>query len=113
MDIGVWMQPAVLQAKLDARYERNTEEAWNLAQWPTAFSDVQPGDQHRLFVAYGGLWRGYFLLTGDALINRRDSRTPFTLLFDTATWTEIPPSPVKHFRGFTYAVPTTPFPSES
>jgi hypothetical protein len=102
MDIGVSMRPDVLAHKLEARDERNPEEAWNLHRWPGALST--PGE-HRLFVACNGTWRGFFKLAGDALYNPDDRRTPYTILFDTRTWTPIPPVPVKHFRGFTYDVP--------
>jgi hypothetical protein len=101
-DIGIWMSAAVLQHKLEARSERNPEQAWNLARWPAALS--QPGE-HRLFVAGAGRWRGYFLLSSDALYNPSDTRTPFTLLFDTRTWTPIAQLPARRFRGFTYDVP--------
>lgn len=102
MDIGVWMQPDVLAHKLEAQDERNTEEAWNLGRWPTSLSEQ---GEHRLFVACNGSWRGYFKLAPDALYNPDDARTPYTILFDTRTWTEITPIPVKRFRGFTYKVP--------
>lgn len=104
MDIGIWMSKQILAHKLEARREKNPEQAWNLAHWPTGFSD--PG-QHRLFVASEGKWRGYFKLSADALYNPNDT-TPYTLLFNTRTWTPIPPTPVKRFRGFTYKVPTLP-----
>lgn len=108
MDVGVWMSPAVLAHKLHARREPNPEQAWNLVRWPSRLS----GSGHnRLFVASSGVWRGYFVLAPDALFNPRDPRAPYTLLFDSRTWTPIPPVPVKPFRGFTYSVPvptTTP-----
>jgi len=102
MNLGVWMSKAVLSHKLEARNERNPEQAWNLSKWPSCLS--APGE-HRLFVASSGAWRGYFILSKDALLNPDDSTSPFTLLFDTRTWTSITPVPVKHFRGFTYKVP--------
>ena len=102
MDLGVWMNGPTLEEKLEARDEKNPEQAWNLARWPAGFSD----GPHRLFVASGGFWRGYFLLSAEALYNPEDERTPYTLLFDTRTWTEIAPTPVKRFRGFTYSVPS-------
>ena len=101
MDIGIWMQPAVLEHKLEARRERNTEQAWNLSRWPTGFKE---GEDNRLFVANRGAWRGYFSIT-DALLLRTGARIEYTLLFDTATWTPIKPLPVKRFRGFTKRVP--------
>lgn len=102
MDIGVWMRAEVLEDKLDAPSEGKPEQAWNLARWPTGLSE--PG-QHRLFVAVDGVWRGFFKLSGEGLFNPTDSRTPYTLLFDTRTWNAIPPIPVSRFRGFTYKVP--------
>ena len=102
MDIGVWMSPDVLEHKLEAQDDKNPEQAWNLGRWPRGLSD--PG-QHRLFVACNNSWRGYFKLSGDALYNPDDTRTPYTILFDTTTWTTIAHVPVKRFRGFTYNVP--------
>jgi len=106
MDLGVWMRPEVLQDKLETREEKNPEQAWNLARWPKGLSEPGP---HRLFVASKGAWRGFFRLSGEALYNPEDPRTPYALLFDTRTWTPIRPIPVSRFRGFTYKVP----PSES
>jgi hypothetical protein len=101
MDLGVWMSAATLGHKLEAREERNTEEAWNLSRWPSVLS--QPGE-HRLFVASGSVWRGYFVLADEALYS--PDAVAFTLLFDTRTWTEIPATVhVRRFRGFTYRVP--------
>jgi len=102
MDIGVWMRAEVLADKLDARSESNSEQAWNLARWPTVLSEQ--GD-HRLFVAVNGAWRGCFKISGEALYNPDDARTPCTLLFDTKTWTPMTPVAVHRFRGFTYDVP--------
>ena len=78
MDIGVCMSKQTLAHKLEARHEKNPEQAWNLSKWPTQFSE--PGE-NRLFVAVEGKWRGYFKLSKDALYNPNDS-TLFTLLFD-------------------------------
>jgi len=102
MDIGVWMSVEVLEHKLQARQEDNTEQAWNLSRWPTGFT--QEGE-HRLFVAANDSWQGYFTLSPEALFNPNDQSAPFTLLFDTQSWTPIPPVPAKRFRGFTYNVP--------
>jgi hypothetical protein len=102
MDIGVWMSAEVLADKLQARQEDNTEQAWNLSRWPTRFTEEA---EHRLFVASKGAWRGYFTLSREALFNPNDRSVPFTLLFDTRTWTPIGSVPAKHFRGFTYNVP--------
>jgi hypothetical protein len=101
MDIGIWMQPEVLEHKLEARHEKNTEQAWNLSRWPSGFKE---GEETRLFVASRDAWRGHFKIT-DALYSRTDSRAQYTLLFDTSTWTPIRPLPVKRFRGFTKRVP--------
>ena len=102
MDVGIWMQADVLEHKLEAQHQHNPEQTWNMARWPSRLS-VQ--EEHRLFVAAAGAWRGYFTLSPDALYNPNDQRAPFTLLFDTRTWTPIQTVPVKHFRGFTYKVP--------
>lgn len=96
------MRAEVLAHKLEARAEANPEQAWNLARWPSRLSEPGP---HRLFVASRGIWQGYFRLSSEALYCPDDPRTPFTLLFDTRSWTRIPPVPVKRFRGFTYQVP--------
>jgi hypothetical protein len=101
VDIGVYIRAETLEEKLDARYDKNPEQAWNLARWPSRLS---AGGEHRLFVASDGAWRGYFKLAKEALYNPED-RTPYTLLFLTSTWTSTPPTPAKRFRGFTYNVP--------
>lgn len=105
MDIGVWMSASTLAHKLKAREEKNPEETWNLSRWPKNISEE---GENRLFVASGGFWRGYFKLSDEALFNPRDSKVPYTLLFDTRTWTPIPPTPMRSFRGFTYKVPSVP-----
>jgi hypothetical protein len=105
MDIGVYMSKAVLAHKLAARHESNPEQVWNLARWPSALST--PG-VHRLFIACDGTWRGYFTLASDAIFNPRDPRAPYGILFDTRSWTTIPPVPAHAFRGFTYDVPGAP-----
>ena len=115
MDIGVWMSAEVFAHKLQAREEDNTEQAWNLTRWPKGFTEE--GENH-LFAAVKGAWRGYFTLNPEALFNPDDKSAPFTLLFDTCTWTPIPALPVKRFRGFTYNVPqlnpgTAPLPQGS
>ncbi len=105
MDIGVWMPASVLRHKLEARDDTNTEQAWNLSRWPNRLSEE---GEHRLFVATDGAWRGYFTLSSDALFNPHDRAVPFSLLFDTRSWTPIRPVPTERFRGFTYNVPTIP-----
>ncbi len=104
LDLGVSMSPAVLEHKLEAADDKNPETTWNLSRWPKGFSDPAAAD-HRLFVASGGSWRGYFKLTGEALFNPDDPRAPYALLFDASTWTPVNPAPVRRFRGFTYQVP--------
>ena len=103
MDIGIWMAAGTLAHKLEAQHDKNQEETWNLTRWPSRLSDY---DENRLFVASGGFWRGYFILSRDALFNPRDKKVPFTLLFDTRTWTPLPKTPASRFRGFTYKVPS-------
>ena len=99
----MWMSQEVLEHKLQAREQENTEQTWNLSRWPRGFTE-EPG--HRLFVAAKGAWRGYFILSGEALYSPNDVSTTYTLLFDTCTWTLVEPVPVKRFRGFTYKVPS-------
>jgi hypothetical protein len=96
------MAAATLEHKLEAQDEPNPEQTWNLSRWPTRLT----GDEtNRLFVAVNGKWRGYFILQDEVLFNPSDSAR-YTLIFDTRTWTCIPPTPVRRFRGFTYKVPT-------
>ena len=96
------MSAEVLDHKLHAQLEDNTEQAWNLSRWPTRFTQE---DEHRLFVAVEGAWRGHFTLSPEALYNPNDPSAPFTLLFDACSWIPIHPVPTKRFRGFTYNVP--------
>jgi len=72
---------------------------------PRTATRLSSSGPHRLFVASRGAWRGYFTLAPDALYNPEDNRTPYTILFDTRTWTTISPVPAQRFRGFTYKVP--------
>ncbi len=106
MDIGVWMPPAVLEAKLEQADTPKPEAAWNLARWPKGMTE---GAGNRLFVASAGRWIGYFAISPEALYLPEDKRTPYVLLFDTSSWTPIPPSKVKRFRGFIYDVPPVEF----
>jgi hypothetical protein len=101
MDIGIWMAKNTLKHKLEAQNEKNPEQAWNLHRWPKGMSDEE---ENRLFVATEGYWRGYFILSTEALYTPGVT-SPYTILFDTRTWTRIPTAPVKRFRGFTYKVP--------
>ena len=93
-----------LAEKLSLRRDKNPEAAWNLRRWPSGFVE---GEENRLFVASEGAWRGYFKLADQVLWNRDDIDVPYTLLFDTRTWTPIPAQPAVRFRGFTYKVPST------
>ena len=97
MDIGVWMSPGVHAHKLEARAERNTLVSWNTRSVPRGLG--QSGDGDRLLVASRGAWRGYFVLSKEALWTPEDAPAPFTLLFDTTTWTPVDPVPVSRFRG--------------
>jgi len=97
MDIGVWMSPGVLAHKLEARGQRNTLATWNTKTVPRGLGESCDGD--RLFVASRGAWRGYFVLSKEALYTPEDAAAPITLLFDTMTWTPIDPAPVSRFRG--------------
>ena len=93
-----------LADKLATRTEPNPEATWTLRRWPKGMTD----GTNRLFVASGGKWCGYFVLSSEGLLNLDDPGASFTLLFDTRTWTRIEPVPVKPFRGFTYRVPSRP-----
>lgn len=108
-DVGVWMAASVLEHKLeDGEREGRTETTWNCRRFPKRLSEEGP--PHRLFVASGGVWRGYFRLLPDALFNPDDDQAPYALIFDAASWVEIPPVPVRRFRGFIYDVPAVPAP---
>jgi hypothetical protein len=67
--------------------------------------DRSPRRGHRLFVAVGGLWQGYFVLKDEILWCPEDKRCPYALLFDPRTWVDIKALPTKRFRGFTYNTP--------
>ena len=103
MDIGICMSREALADKLSLRESRNPVAAWNLRTWPEGFVK---GVQNRLFVACGGAWIGYFKMGSHAIVNYQDHATPYTMLFDTRTWTRIEPVPAPRFRGFTYDVPS-------
>jgi len=97
MDVGVWMSPAVLQHKLDMRDTLNPEAVWNVRWVPEGLG--QPQQRDRLFVAAQAAWRGYFLLSPDLLWNPNDPAAPYSLIFDTRTWTPIVPLLTSRFRG--------------
>ena len=104
MDIGIWMNVEALDSKLEHQDTANPEAAWNLSKWPRGFTD-DAGAVNRLFVASGGHWVGYFVISPEMLYLPEDQETPYVLLFDTRTWTEMPRISAKRFRGFTYGVP--------
>jgi len=97
------MGRATLDDKLSLRGHDNSVATWTLRRWPSGY---QERGQNRLFVASAGAWRGYFVLATDALVNFDDPAAPYTLLFDTRTWTPVRPTKAKPFRGFTYQVPS-------
>ncbi len=91
------MSPEVLAHKLEAQAERNTLASWNTKSVPNGLG--HSGEVDRLFVATRGAWTGYFVLSKEALWTPEDAAAPFTLVFDTKTWTPIDPVPVSRFRG--------------
>ena len=93
----------VLGEKLEPSGEGGSEATWQLRRLPRGFSESS--GPNYLFVAVGGKWRGYFTLADELLWNPEDSRVPYSLIFDTRTWTEIEPIPAPRFRGFTYRTP--------
>jgi hypothetical protein len=96
------MSRETLREKLRQAGTDHPEAAWNLRSWPSGWG--RPRRRH-LFVALDGAWRGYFRLETNCLFNEEDRAVPYTLLFDTRTWTTIEAIPVKRFRGFTIDVP--------
>ena len=88
------MSRAVFAHKLELRTSKNPEAAWNLRNWPEGYVE---GEDNRLFIACQGKWIGYFKLAPYALFNRTDSAAPYTLLFDTRSWTPIKSSPGSTF----------------
>ena len=89
--------PAVLAHKLEARDEQNTTVTWNVARLPPGLGRSDVVD--RLFVASSGSWRGYFILSKEALWSPEDRAAPYALIVDTTTWTEIPKTRAPSFRG--------------
>jgi len=102
MDLGIHTSWEVLEDKLEERANpRRKELTWNLRRLP----ELRGEGPHRLFVAVGGVWQGYFVLAEDVLWNPDDARCPYSLLFDPRSWVEIRPIRTKRFRGFTYNTP--------
>jgi hypothetical protein len=108
VDIGIWMSRAVLAHKLELRTSRNPRATWNLRNWPQGYVE---GEENRLFVACEGKWIGYFKLAPYMIWNRFDTAVPYTLVFDTRTWTPTQHVPVHRFRGFTHNVPAAAEPT--
>lgn len=101
VDIGVYTSDVTLEHKLEApRRGRPAEATWNMGRLPKELGKGDTAD--RLFFATDGYWQGYFLLKKDVLYNPGDEKKPYSLIFDTGTWTDIAPIPVKKFRGFRY-----------
>jgi len=102
MDIGIHTSWEVLEDKLEERASaRRKELTWNLRRLP----ELSGEGPHRLFVAVGGVWQGYFVLKDEILWSPEDTRCPYSLIFDPRSWVEIKPLPTKRFRGFTYNTP--------
>ena len=101
VDIGIYTSASVLVAKLeDQSPDRKVEATWNMKRLPARMGKAKSPD--RLFFAYQGYWRGYFLIVPEVLFNPSDDDKPYSLIFDVNSWTEIDPLPVKRFRGFRY-----------
>jgi len=100
-DIGLYTSEVTLAHKLEhATDTSNTEATWNMRGLPKKLGKGDEPD--RLYFATGGYWRGYFVLSGDILWNPEDDEKPYSLIFDTASWTPIDPIPARRFRGFRY-----------
>ena len=101
IDIGLYTTAATLADKLRQRDEsRRAEATWNMKRLPEGMGKGQTPD--RLFFAYNGFWRGYFLIVPEVLFNPHDTEKPYSLIFDLNSWHEIASMPVAHFRGFRY-----------
>ena len=100
-DIGIYTSMVTLEHKLEQAGDgRGAEATWNMARLPKNLGKGKGPD--RLFFAADGFWRGYFILAKDVLYNPEDEEKPYSLIFDVTTWKNIPPAPVKKFRGFRY-----------
>ena len=101
VDIGIYTSGVTLEHKLDQMEDgKGPEAVWNMGRLPKDLGK-SPGPD-RIFFAADGYWRGYFLLSGDVLYNPEDEEKPYSLLFKVATWTEIPPAPMKKLSVFRY-----------
>lgn len=107
MDFGVWMSRGVLEHKRDPS---TPTQVWNLRKLPEGLR--APGQNHRLFVAVAGHWRGYFRLTG-LLRNDQDTVCPNAVVFDSRSWTAVFPHPAPRRcrgQGFTLEIPRSQTP---
>lgn len=105
MDLCVVMSPEVFDHKREeANDGRGPMATWITRRLPRR---LEAGWSNRLFVAVGGLWRGYFPLSGDLLWTPEDAAAPYTLIFDPRGWVPIPPAPAPRFRGWRYLDPAT------
>ncbi len=101
VDIGIYTSASMLAAKLeDQDSDRKVEATWNMKRLPAKMGKGETPD--RLFFAYQGFWRGYFLIVPEVLLTPADTDKPYSLIFDLNSWTEIKPVPVRRFRGFRY-----------
>jgi hypothetical protein len=99
MDLGVMMRREILADKrADGRGGRRTA-TWNTHRLPTRLTE---GWTNRLFVAWAGVWSGYFPLSGDVLRNPTDAAAPYALIFYPRWWTPIAAVPARPFRGGRY-----------
>lgn len=100
MDLGVVMDPEVLEDKLEHAHDgKNPEATWNTKRLPRGLT---PGWTNRLYVASMGMWRGYFPLSGEVLWNPEDEGAPYALIIDTRGWTPEEPVPAPSFRSWRY-----------
>ena len=104
MNLGVWMSRGVLAHKRDT--SEQATQAWNLKALPDELSRAP--EPHRLFVAVNRQWCGYFVLQPWVHHNPQDPAAPWTLVFDSTTWTAIPPQPApppNRQLGYTLDIP--------
>jgi hypothetical protein len=103
VDLGISMSGTILGEKLEEAEERGHQiGTWNTRRLPTRLT---PGWTNRLFVASGGMWIGYFPLSGDVMWNPEDEQAPYAIIFDPRRWKEIEPQAAPRFRGWRYLDP--------
>ncbi|MHA1169580.1 MAG: hypothetical protein ACTSRU_17270, partial [Candidatus Hodarchaeales archaeon] len=82
--------------------ENYTDFSWVLPKMPKRFLDGNPED-----FCYGSIERIYFAcdkeIKGYFLLKSVDDLDPFEFYWDSRTWKDITPIPVKSFQGFKYA----------